>query len=453
MAFCFMRGDQNRLEPARQILYFNENLCSSFAMTDIPAHLSLSQYLDQVKAIVNANFSRAVWVKAEIRSMSSKGGHYYFELAEKDQQTDQTIASCRAAIWKFNAHKIIGQFELDSGIKLDKDLNVLVKVKATFSPQYGFSIIIESFDASFSLGDIAHKYQQIVRQLTDEGLIGLNQVLPTPFDIQHVLVISPENAAGLGDFKKDADILHQHGVCHFVYSHATFQGSKAPTEISAALSIGLREWAIRHDFAPDLIVIIRGGGAVNDLAYLNDYQLAALLCKRTVPIWVGIGHERDRTILDEVAHRSFDTPSKVIAGIRNHIAENTSAAADYFYLINTIGQYQMNAYMADNSQLMALIQTNAVNMLQNARKEIDESLRRGRYYAERQVQQAMQQTEQLMRETLIQSPTNTLQRGYAIVRVAGSPAKSIAALAGQCVEIEMKDGTATATVNKVIHHD
>lgn len=416
-------------------------------MTDIPAHLSLSQYLDQVKAIVNANFSRAVWVKAEIRSMSSKGGHYYFELAEKDQHTDQTIASCRAAIWKFNANKIIGQFELDSGIKLDKDLNVLVKVKATFSPQYGFSIIIESFDASFSLGDIAHKYQQIVAQLTEEGLIGLNQALPTPFDIQNVLVISPENAAGLGDFKKDADILHQHGVCNFVYSHATFQGSKAPAEISAALSIGLREWATIYDFAPDLIVIIRGGGAVNDLAYLNDYQLAALLCKRSVPIWVGIGHERDRTILDEVAHRSFDTPSKVIAGIRNHIAENTSAAADYFYIIKTISQYQMSAYLAENNQLIALIKTNAINMLQTSRKEIDLYLNSSRYYAERQLQQALQHTEQYLRETLMQSPTQTLARGYAIVRVAGTPATSIRQLAGQIVEIEMKDGRALGQIN------
>lgn len=77
-------------------------------------------------------------------------------------------------------------------------------------------------------------------------------------------------------------------------------------------------------------MIIRGGGAVNDLAYLNDYELAALLVKQTVPIWVSIGHEKDRTILDEVANRSFDTPSKVIGGIRNLIAERTQDVLDSF---------------------------------------------------------------------------------------------------------------------------
>lgn len=413
-------------------------------------HLSLSKYLEQVKAIVNANFSRAVWVKAEIRSISTKGGHYYFELAEKDQNTDQTIASCRGAIWKFNADKIIGQFELESGIKLDKDLNVLIQVKATFSSQYGFSLIIDAIDASFTLGDIALKYQEILKRLTEEGLIDLNRALPTPFDIQNVLVIAPENAAGLGDFKKDADILHEHGVCNFVYRHATFQGSKAPMEISGALSVGLREWVDTYDFAPDLIVIIRGGGAVNDLAYLNDYHLAALLCKRKVPIWVGIGHERDRTILDEVANRSFDTPSKVIAGIRNHINENTIAAYDYFYMIKTLSQHYISAYAANSDKLISLIKTNAINLLQTASKDTDLLINTTRYYAERQLQQASRQTEQLIRETLIQSPKSTLERGYAIVRVAGTAAKSITDLANQAIEIEMKDGKATGEINKVI---
>jgi exodeoxyribonuclease VII large subunit len=112
----------------------------------------------------------------------------------------------------------------------------------------------------------------------------------------------------------------------FKYYSATFQGNTAAQSIITSLSNGLRQWATDFNTQPDLIVIIRGGGAVNDLAYLNDFELAALLAKRTVPIWVGIGHEKDRTILDEVANRSFDTPSKVIGGIRNLIAERTQVS-------------------------------------------------------------------------------------------------------------------------------
>ena len=287
------------------------------------SQLSLSEYLSTVQEVIKLAFDDPVWVRAEIRNLSIKGGHYYIELAEKEENTDKVIASCKATIWKFSAAKLILKFERESGIELSKDLNVLIKIKAKFDPQYGFSVNVEDIDSSYTLGDIAKRYQQIIELLTSEGLVNNNKSLPTPFDIQNVLVIAPENAAGLGDFKKDADALDKAGVCHFVYQTATFQGNTAAQSLIDALGKGLRQWAANFETAPDLIVIIRGGGAVNDLTYLNDYSLAALLCKRSVPIWVGIGHEKDRTILDEIAHRSFDTPSKVIGGIRNLITERT----------------------------------------------------------------------------------------------------------------------------------
>ena len=268
-------------------------------MSDL--QLSLSEYLATVQEVIRVTFDEPIWVKAEIRNLSIKGGHYYLELAEKEEDSDKVIASCKATIWKFSAAKMVLKFERESGIELSRDLNVLIKVKAVFNPQYGFSVNIEAIDSSYTLGDLARRYQQILERLTSEGLLNKNKLLPTPFDIENVLVIAPENAAGLGDFKKDADALDQAGVCHFVYHTATFQGNTAATSISEALANGLRQWAKDLNTPPDLIVIIRGGGAVNDLAYLNDYNLAALLCKRSVPIWVGIGHEKDRTILDEVA--------------------------------------------------------------------------------------------------------------------------------------------------------
>jgi len=301
--------------------------------------LSLSEYLSGVQEIIQLTFDESVWVRAEIRNLNIKGGHYYLELAEKEQQSDKVIASCRATIWKFSAANIVLKFERESGIELSKDLNVLIKVKARFDPQYGFSVNIEDIDSSFTLGDIARQYQKLVERLTQEGLIERNRQLVTPFDIQHVLVIAPQQAAGLGDFKKDADVLQKYCVCNFIYQTATFQGQTAPKSIIEALRSALKHWANDFNYPPDLIVIIRGGGAVNDLAYLNDYELAALLCKRSVPVWVGIGHEKDRTILDEIAHRSFDTPSKVIAGIRNTISENVQQVQNTFQRIKTLSQY------------------------------------------------------------------------------------------------------------------
>lgn len=415
--------------------------------------LSLSEYLATVQEVIQLTFDGAVWVKAEIRNLSIKGGHYYLELAEKDEESHKVIASCKGTIWKFTAQKIILKFERESGIELSKDLNVLIKVKARFDPQYGFSVNIEDIDSSFTLGDIAKRYQQILLRLTEEGLLNNNKQLPVPFDIQNVLVIAPENAAGLGDFKKDADALAQAGVCHFVYHSATFQGNTASASIIQVLGSALRQWAQDYSIAPDLIVIIRGGGAVNDLAYLNDYDLAALLCKRTVPIWVGIGHEKDRTILDEIAHRSFDTPSKVIAGIRNLIVERVNEVSTALQTIKLLSQHQLITYQSQSDQYLKTIKTLTQNQINEAQRSVDMLKSDTQYLAQQQIKLASQQVESLMRETLLQNPRNVMAKGYAIVRSQGKAIRSIQQITDQQLQIELKDGTIDATVTQVNAHE
>ena len=417
-------------------------------MSDL--QLSLSEYLATVQEVIRVTFDEPIWVKAEIRNLSIKGGHYYLELAEKEEDTDKVIASCKATIWKFSAAKMVLKFERESGVELSRDLNVLIKVKAVFSPQYGFSVNIEAIDSSYTLGDIARRYQQILERLTSEGLLNKNKLLPAPFDIQNVLVIAPENAAGLGDFKKDADALDQAGVCHFVYHSATFQGNTAATSISEALANALRQWAKDLNTPPDLIVIIRGGGAVNDLAYLNDYNLAALLCKRSVPIWVGIGHEKDRTILDEVANRSFDTPSKVIGGIRNLIVERTQDVLDSLHKIKLLSQHQITAYQSQNDQYIKVIKTLSQGQINEVNKSLDLMKGTVQYLAQQLIKLASNQVESLMRETLLQNPRHVMAKGYAIVRSDGKAIRSIQQISTDHIQVELMDGTINANVTQVL---
>lgn len=420
-------------------------------MTDTissPTHISLSAYLGIVREVIELTFESSVWVKAEITALSQKGGHYYLELAEKDPDSDKTIAICRATLWKGTATRVLTKFKNESGIDLSKDLNVLVKVSATFHIQYGFSVSIEDIDASFTLGDIARKYQETIRRLVEGGLIGLNRALPTPFDIEQVLVISPQNAAGLGDFQKDAQALEDAGLCQFTYYHSLFQGVTAAAEIQRVLKTALMNWGEERQ-PPDLIVIIRGGGAVNDLAYLNDFDLAALLAKRKVPVWVGIGHERDRTILDEVAHRSFDTPSKVIAGIRNHIVANTMEAQANFQTIKTLAQHQLSLAKSESETLIALTRSQAKSVLSHASKDLDMYLSTTQYFAEQQIRLARQLVEQYIRETVLQSPKQTLERGFAIIRKGGHAVKSVQEIDQQEIQIELQDGSATAQVTHI----
>ncbi|MEN6670532.1 exodeoxyribonuclease VII large subunit [Psychrobacter sp. B38] len=352
--------------------------------------LRLSDYLAAVEMVIKQTFDHRVWVKAEIRNLSSKGGHYYFELAEKDDD-GKVVASCRGNLWRFKAARVLAKFERATGMPLDRDLTVLLKVAAGFHPQYGFSLTIEDIDPSYTLGDLARQYAQMVDRLTGEGLLHLNQQLPAPFDIEHVLVIAPEKAAGLGDFQADANRLASTNACHFHYHNATFQGNHAPAEIRQAIVTAQQQFYDTYQRLPDLLVIIRGGGAVGDLAYLNDYELAALVAEQPVPVWVGIGHERDKVVLDEVAHTSFDTPSKVIAAIMSHLAQLVTQTLQYQAQIKQTAQRQLNTAEQQATRQLSQVQSQTIGQLTALQKDSDYAWRSIEQSAQRQVKQAARQ--------------------------------------------------------------
>ncbi len=360
--------------------------------------LRLSDYLSAVDMVIKQTFNHRVWVKAEIRNLSSKGGHYYFELAEKDDD-GKVIASCRGNLWRFKAARVLAKFERATGMPLERDLTVLLKVSAGFHAQYGFSLTIEDIDPSYTLGDLARQYAEMVDRLTGEGLLHLNQQLPTPFDIEHVLVIAPERAAGLGDFQADADRLASTGACQFHYHHATFQGNHAPSEIRQAIVSAQQQFYDTYQRLPDLLVIIRGGGAVGDLAYLNDYELAALVAEQPIPVWVGIGHERDKVILDEVAHTSFDTPSKVIAAISSHLAQLVTQTLQYQAQIKQAAKRQLNMAEQKTSRQLSQIQSQTIGQLTALQKDSDYAWRSIQQNAQRQVKQVARRTSELRAQT------------------------------------------------------
>lgn len=360
--------------------------------------LRLSDYLSAVDMVIKQTFNHRVWVKAEIRNLSSKGGHYYFELAEKDDD-GKVIASCRGNLWRFKAARVLAKFERATGMPLDRDLTVLLKVSAGFHAQYGFSLTIEDIDPSYTLGDLARQYAEMVDRLTGEGLLNLNQQLPVPFDIEHVLVIAPEKAAGLGDFQADADRLARTGACHFHYHNATFQGNHAPGEIRQAIVSAQQQFYDTYQHLPDLLVVIRGGGAVGDLAYLNDYELAALVAEQPIPVWVGIGHERDKVILDEVAHTSFDTPSKVIAAIMAHLAQLVTQTLQYQTQIKQAAQRQLNSAEQQTTRQLSQIQSQTIGQLTALQKDSDYAWQSIQQSAQRQVKQAARRTSELRVQT------------------------------------------------------
>ena len=457
--------------------------------------LRLSDYLSAVEMVVKQTFAHRVWVKAEIRNLSSKGGHYYFELAEKDDD-GKVVASCRGNLWRFKAARVLAKFERATGMALSRDLTVLLKVSANFHPQYGFSLTIEDIDPSYTLGDLARQYAQMVDRLSGEGLMHLNQQLESPFDIEHVIVIAPEKAAGLGDFQADADRLANTGACQFHYHHATFQGNHAPAEIRQAIVSAQQRFFDSYQRLPDLLVIIRGGGAVGDLAYLNDYELAALVAEQPVPVWVGIGHERDKVILDEVAHSSFDTPSKVIAAIIAHLARLIAQALNYQSQIKQAAQRQLKVAQQQSVRQLSQLQSQTIGQLtalkkdsnyawqsiqQSAQRQVKQAARvtsdwqaqikQGAHQqltaasiaaknhrktimhsSEQQLAQAQRDSEHLRDIVLLHRPTRVLKQGYSMLMDNKGQqvlTSSSQLYADQTINIMLKDGQATAQILSV----
>lgn len=492
------KGTDKVLVPAKDLATLEAELAEiedSLAENLEDTVLRLSDYLAAVDMVIKQTFDHRVWVKAEIRNLSSKGGHYYFELAEKDDD-GKVVASCRGNLWRFKATRVLAKFERATGMALDRDLTVLLKVSAGFHAQYGFSLTIEDIDPSYTLGDLARQYAEMLDRLTGEGLIHLNQQLPSPFDIEHVLVIAPEKAAGLGDFQADADRLARTGACHFHYHHATFQSNHAPMEIRQAIVSAQQHFYTTYQRLPDLLVIIRGGGAVGDLAYLNDYELAALVAEQPVPVWVGIGHERDKVILDEVAHTSFDTPSKVIAAISAHLAQIVAQVLAYQNQIQQAANRQLQAATEQSTRQLNRIQSQTIGQLtalqkdshfawrsieQSAQRQITQAARLAKESleqtqsvayqqinsarnnsqdyqhtiiksAQQQVMQAQRDTQYLRDVIVLHQPARVLKQGYAFIRDGKTNQRLTSSeqlSPDQTIKIILKDGQATAHISYV----
>jgi len=401
-----------------------------------PKGVALSQLLAGVSAAVASAFREGVWVRAEVMRVDARNANVYLELSERTS-TGDVLATGRGFIASRIANRILPEFQAATGVTLGPGIKVLVRAKPVFNARWGLSLEVDAIDASFTLGDMAARLREIRTRLQREGIFDANKRLEMPEDFELVLVVAPEDAAGLGDFRADADILHRHGVCEFVYAHARFQGDGCAAEILESSARSLARMESTRGRKPDAVVVIRGGGAVNDLAWLNDYALARWICECPVPVFSGIGHERDNTILDEVAHTRFDTPSKVVAGIRDRIVERTRSAMEAYRTITVAAERAVNDRRQQAERLVLAVKTGAVSAIQRARLESERLSGAVRSDALRRVAQARQATPALFAEVrsgvsqAISDARSTAQRLHAITveraKAAAASARSACA--------------------------
>jgi exodeoxyribonuclease VII large subunit len=335
--------------------------------------ITLSKLLGGVAQAVSEAFKAGVWTLVEVVDTRVRNGHVYMEVSERDANGVIT-AKATAAIWANQANRILPEFQKATGAELGPGIKLLVRARPVFKPQFGFSLEIDAIDSDYTLGDLEARKREIRERLQQEGLFDLNRQLPQPWDYNHVLVVAPEGGAGLGDFQAEASRLEALGICRFIYAYSRFQGDGAANDIRVALSSALQQIDLNHPWQPDAVVIIRGGGAVNDMAWLNDYGLVRCICKLSIPVLTGIGHERDNTVLDEVANIRFDTPSKVIAGIEQTIVKRVADAKALFEFVTQRTTRSLEQARRRVIQLYTAVEAGARQELSLAKQQTAEYL-------------------------------------------------------------------------------
>ena len=360
------------------------------------ASLTLSQLCELIGEALNEGLAASYWVKAEISSLSEKGGHMYMELVEGKE------AKMRATCWAGTKEMLMAYFESETGQKLQVGMSVLVEAEIQWHAVYGLSLSIIGIDPSYTIGDIARQRQQTIAQLQADGLLDAQQLLTLPPLVRRIAVISSPQAAGYEDFKHQLDNSGYHFETQLF--GATMQGEGAEKSIIAALEDISNVQSTMSNDKYDAVVIIRGGGSTTDLSCFDRYTLCVICAQFELPILTGIGHTRDIAVLDLVAHNALKTPTAV--------AE---------WLIHRMDEKMNN---------------------------IAELLLRLRRTAERQVMLRQHRVELLEQRLEACNPERIYARGYSLLTKNGQVVRSISKLsAGDIITTHLTDGTIQSTVN------
>ena len=451
--------------------------------------LSLRQYTSEIANSIRTNpVLQSRWVIAELSDVSERGGHCYMELVEKDDR-GVTIARLRGTIWANNfAYKIKPKFEQITGQKFKSGLKVMLFGSASFHEQYGLSFNITDVDPSFTIGDMERIRREIIETLTREGVVNCNKMLQMPRVPQRIAIISAKGAAGYGDFMNQ---LQSNPVGFKFYTHlfeATMQGETTSNSVIKALNdieMTIDLW--------DCVVIIRGGGATSDLNGFDNLELARRVAMFALPVVVGIGHERDRTVLDDIANVRVKTPTAAAEWlimcaqqtldqalalanqVARYVKDRTSGASKQLsHIEGTIPIIAKQQIIKSKSNLAAIASAlpyMTKNKILSANRTIDALARDVQHSAIGKISAAQtylktmsdalanaapkaiaNQDKRLKAlENIVEalSPQKTLRRGFSLTKVNGKTVKSIDQLAdNDVITTYLADGEITSVVNK-----
>jgi exodeoxyribonuclease VII large subunit len=405
--------------------------------------LSLYELNRLIRLTLHRGLSNAYWVQAELSEVrEAYNGHCYIELVQKSEQGNTFVAKARGSIWANVYRMLKPYFENTTGQRFVAGIKVLLQVSVDFHEQYGLSLAVHDIDPTYTLGDMARRRREILMQLESEGVLTLNKELSMPMLPQRVAVVSAAGAAGYGDF---CDQL-MHNPYGFVFYPRLFpavmQGDRVEESVIAAL-----DSIISDDTQWDVVVIIRGGGATSDLSGFDTYLLATNCAQFPLPIITGIGHERDDTVLDVVAHTRVKTPTAAAEFLIARLVDAADALnAQVEALAHVVNmrmrseEQRLTQIAAQLPYLFSLAHTRQMHRIEQLESHLRTSLKQLMVKETHRLQLIEQVTESA-------SPQLMLQRGYSITRCNGKVVRDASILSpGVLLTTEFADGMVQSEV-------
>ena len=432
-----------------------------------PNTITLQEFNNRIKRLLADPSVMNCWVVAETTDVRINQ-HCYLQLLEKNPKTGATVAKIKAIIWGNQFRFLNARFKQVTGRDIGNDMKIMVCLSVNYSPQYGLTVVINDINPEFTLGDMERQRQEILNRLTQEGIIGQNKTVPVPPVLQRIAIVSAAGAAGYGDFMKQLTD-NKYGVCFYpCLFQATMQGVKTVPTVLAALD---KVEQNQHLF--DCVVIIRGGGGTEELNSFDNYDLARRVATFPLPVIVGIGHERDITVLDYVAGIRVKTPTAAAEHIILQAANALAHIGDLSNQVVSIARdyiaraKEQLSYYAGNLPIMAqrIIDTNTLrlqNFIQNIPLHVQRRIEGENAQLVRQkdaIKNAVAQVK--MKETMrlvalgdkieLLSPRKVMARGYTLTTCEGKIMTDAAQLeAGKLVTIHFRDGKVVAGTQSVI---
>lgn len=417
-------------------------------------HISLSQLQQRIKSVIEQGLPLPLWVVADIAECKvNYSGHCYLELIEKAEATDSRATSsvpraqARAVIWRSQYAMLSAYFESQTGSRLAAGMKILAKVTVSYHELYGLSLQITDLDPSYTLGEVERQKQLTISRLQADGVWDCNREVEMPLLVQRLAVVSSATAAGYRDFCQE---LQQ---SPYAFRHelveAVMQGAVAEESVCAALSaIAERE----DEF--DAVIIIRGGGSTSDLSCFNSYRICSYVAQFPLPVITGIGHDKDVSVADMVAHSPLKTPTAVAAWLNERMATLEGKIEEAAQLLTDVARAKTSAEQLRIERWAGYLRELSQQLCERHRSRMMLLHEQLRSAVERVIERESSRLQLATEVVEAHNPKSILRRGFAIVRIKGQATPSTDSVSsGDMIDIELTDGNLQAEVKRVIKNN